>query len=388
MGTDATTDAKERVRKTDREDRSDPEAGEDRAPTEAAADAPDALEPKVGAEVDVRPRSGTSGRSDPTGPLADAGTGEGASGGRDEGTGSRAVEIERCPECGSDHLVRDEREDLVCERCGLVLEESSIDPGPDWRSFNPAQEEERARTGAPATFTLHDKGLTTVMGWPGRDARGKQVPAASRAQLYRMRRWNRRLRMATGAEQNMAHALGELRRMAGAMSLPRPVQETASVIYRRAMKEDLVKGRSIESVAAASMYAACRKLNIPRTLDEVADVAHVPKKAMARAYRALSRELGLKLQPTTPMDYVSRFASDLDLGPEARARAIEILKEATEEGLAAGKAPTGLTGAALYLSARETGDARTQEQVAEVSGVSEVTLRNRAKELESAGISR
>lgn len=336
------------------------------------------------------------GGSDPTGPLAQAevrkqralhvgGDGKGDDG-RGDG-GRRAVDdLEHCPECGSDHLFRDDREDLVCERCGLVLEESSIDQGPDWRAFTAAEQEERARTGAPATYTLHDKGLTTVMGWPNRDARGKRVPAASRAQLYRMRRWNRRLRMATGAEQNMAHALGELRRMAGALSLPRPVQETASVIYRRAMKEDLVKGRSIESVAAAALYAACRQLNVPRTLDEVSEVAQVPKKQMARAYRALSRELQLQLSPTTPLDYVSRFASELDVGPEARARAIEILKEADEQGLAAGKAPTGLTGAALYLSAREVGEARTQEQVAEVSGVSEVTLRNRAKEFEAAGI--
>lgn len=289
-----------------------------------------------------------------------------------------------CPECGSNRIVRDDRDEDYCESCGLVLEDQPIDPGPEWRAFTAAESDERSRTGAPENVMLHDKGLSTMIGWPGRDSYGRRIPSANRAQLHRMRTWNRRTRMSSGAERNMAHALSELQRMASRMGLPRSVREAASVLYRRAMKEGLIKGRSIDGVAAASLYAACRQCNVPRTLEEVAEETDVSKKAVARAYRALARELKLKLAPTSPTDYLSRFTSELELGPDARRRATEILEAAARDGRTAGKTPTGLAAAALYLAAQQVGDPRTQKEIAAVSHVSEVTIRNRARELEEA----
>lgn len=293
--------------------------------------------------------------------------------------------IERCPECGSDRIVHEEA-DTFCSQCGLVLEDLPIDPGPEWRAFDASERDERARTGAPLTYTLHDKGLSTTMGWPGRDSSGNRTPAANRAQLHRLRRWNRRSRLSSGAERNMAHALTELQRMCSQLGLPRSVRETASVLYRRAMQEDLIKGRSIDGVAAASLYAACRQHHVPRTLEEIAEQTAVPKKDVARAYRALARELHLKLAPTSPSDYIPRFASELDLGPETRRTATRILEEAGQQGLTAGKTPTGMAGAALYLASRLAGEARTQRQISEAVHVSEVTIRNRTRDLEDAGL--
>lgn len=287
-----------------------------------------------------------------------------------------------CPECGSDRLVRDARDELHCERCGLVLESSPIDPGPDWRAYTAKEESDRARAGAPMTVTLHDKGLATTMGWPGRDARGNPTPTETRAQLHRLQTWNRRMRMSSGAERNLAHALSELQRMTGRIGAPRSVRETASAIYRDAMEAHLVEGRTIDSVAAASLYAACRRHDLPRTLEEIADVSPATKKEIGRTFRAVARELDLELRPTTPEDFVQRFAAELSLSPKARRRAVEILEAAQRTGALTGKSPTGVAGAALYLAGQQVGDERTQSEVAEVAHVSEVTIRNRAKDLE------
>ena len=165
----------------------------------------------------------------------------------------------RCTSCGSTHLTRDyERGELVCDECGLVLEESMIDQGPDWRAFDAEQGEKRARTGAPTTLTIHDKGLSTEIGWKNRDPYGKSIPTRNRAQLYRLRKWQRRIRVSNATERNLAFALAELDRIASGMALPRNVRETAAMIYRKAVNRNLIRGRSIEGVVAASLYGSCR----------------------------------------------------------------------------------------------------------------------------------
>ena len=243
-------------------------------------------------------------------------------------------EIEVCPECGSHHLVRDyERGELLCEDCGLVLDDQFIDQGPEWRAFDVEQGEKRARTGAPMTYTIHDKGLSTEISWKNKDSYGKSIPTRNRAQLYRLRKWQRRIRVSNATERNLAFALSELDRMASAMGLPRNVRETAAMIYRKAVNKNLIRGRSIEGVVAASLYAACRQCGVPRTLDEVANSSRVGRKEIGRTYRFMTRELKLKLMPTKPQDYVQRFCSELKLSGEVQSKAAEILKDASEKEL-------------------------------------------------------
>ncbi|MCL4347012.1 MAG: transcription initiation factor IIB [Candidatus Thermoplasmatota archaeon] len=299
-----------------------------------------------------------------------------------------AEEVERCPECGSTHLVRDyERGELTCEECGLVIDDQLIDQGPEWRAFDVEQGEKRARTGAPMTYTIHDKGLSTEISWKNKDSYGKSIPTRNRAQLYRLRKWQRRIRVSNATERNLAFALGELDRMASAMGLPRNVRETAAMIYRKAVNNNLIRGRSIEGVVAASLYAACRQCNVPRTLDEVAGSSRVGRKEIGRTYRFMTRELKLKLMPTKPQDYVSRFCSELKLSGDVQTKATEILKEASKRELTSGRGPTGVAAAAIYISSITANERRTQREVANVAGVTEVTIRNRYKELtEKLGI--
>jgi transcription initiation factor TFIIB len=287
-----------------------------------------------------------------------------------------------CPECGSRQLTHDrERAELVCQSCGLVIDDEFIDRGPEWRAFDADQRMKRARTGAPMTLTIHDKGLSTMIDWRNKDSYGRAISSKNRAQLYRLRKWQRRIRVSNATERNLAFALSELDRMASALGLPRNIRETSAMVYRDAVDKNLIRGRSIEGVAAATLYAACRQCSVPRTLDEIAEVSRVSRKEIGRTYRFVARELGLRLLPTSPLDYLPRFCSGLTLKGEVQSRAIEILRHAAERELTSGKGPTGVAAAAIYIASILGGERRTQREVAEIAGVTEVTIRNRYKEL-------
>ena len=287
-----------------------------------------------------------------------------------------------CPECGSNHLSKDySRAELVCQDCGLVIDEDLIDHGPEWRAFDSEQREKRARTGSPMTYMIHDKGLSTMISWKNRDSYGKSIPTRNRAQLFRLRKWQRRIRISNATERNLASALSSLDRMASGMNLPRTVRETAAMIYRKEALKNLIRGRSVESVTAASLYASCRQCNVPRTLDEIALRTNMSRKEIGRNYRYVSRELGLKLLPTTPQDYISRFCSELKLSSDVQGKVMEILKEAADAELTSGRGPTGIAAASIYVASILCGERRTQREVSEVAGVTEVTIRNRYKEL-------
>lgn len=291
-------------------------------------------------------------------------------------------ETVKCPECGSTYLSRDHsRAELVCKNCGLVIDEDFIDYGPEWRAFDSDQREKRARTGAPMTYTIHDKGLSTTISWKNRDSYGKSIPTRNRAQLYRLRKWQRRIRISNSTERNLATALSALDRMASGMGLPRTVRETAAMIYRKAVLKKLIRGRSIEGVSAAALYAACRQCNVPRTLDEISNASSMSRKDIGRTYRYITRELGLKLMPTSPQDYIPRFCSELKLSADVQAKTLDIIKGAVDRELTSGRGPIGIAAASLYIATILCGERRTQKEVAEVASVTEVTIRNRYKEL-------
>lgn len=287
-----------------------------------------------------------------------------------------------CPICHGKNVIKDYgRAEIVCADCGCVLQQNLFDVGPEWRAFDHEQRVKRSRVGAPMTYTIHDKGLSTVIDWRNKDSYGKDISADRRAQLYRLRKWQRRIRVSDASERNLAFALSELDRISSKLGLPRNVRENAAVLYRGAVEKGLIRGRSIEGVAAAALYAACRRCKVPRTLDEIAEISRVDRKEIGRTYRFISRELNIRLAPTSPIDYVPRFASELKLPGEVESKAISILQKAGEKGLTSGRGPTGVAAAAIYIASVLHGARRTQREVADVAGVTEVTIRNRYKEL-------
>ncbi len=299
---------------------------------------------------------------------------------------SDAAERERgermhCPECEG-NLVRDEEHgETVCSDCGLVVEAGNIDHGPDWRTVDDGERTNQSRVGAPRTKLLHDEGLSSTIDWQDRDAYGRALSSRKRRKMQRLRTWDERFRTRDHQERNLKQALGEIDRMGSALGLPDDVRETAGVIYRRALEEDLLPGRSIEAVATASLYAAARQAGAPRTLEEFATVSRVDEMEFKRAYRYVVRELGLGVQPADPATYVGRFASDLDLDGETERLARELLRSGERAGVHVGKSPVGLAAAALYAAGLLTEDRLTQTEVGEVADVSEVTIRNRYTEL-------
>jgi transcription initiation factor TFIIB len=280
-------------------------------------------------------------------------------------------QIKECPECGSKNLIRDYgKAELFCADCGLVIAEDIVDLGPEWRAFDSEQVSKRARVGAPMTYRIHDKGLSTLVTWssPGQGQ-------------YKLKKWQQRTHIANTTERSFIFALSEIDRMASALRLPINIREAASMLYRKAMKQRLIRGRSIEGITSAILYVTCRQYGVPRTLEEVRDVSRVGQKEISRAYRFLLRELDLKVTPASPVDFVPRFCSLLDLSGEIRSKAVEIIKKASEAELTNGRGPIGIAAAAIYIAAILSGEHRTQKEVSDVTGVTEVTIRNRYKEL-------
>ncbi|KXA96676.1 transcription initiation factor IIB [candidate division MSBL1 archaeon SCGC-AAA259I09] len=287
-----------------------------------------------------------------------------------------------CPSCGKSVTVRDyQQSKVVCENCGRVLKEGIKDRGPEWTAFTQEGYEEKSRAGPPSTGTIHDKGLSTQIDYRNRDSRGKKLPPQRRNRVYRLRKWHRRTRVANATDRNLAFALSEMNRMASQLGLKKNVQEITAKIYREAVKQGLIQGRSIEGVISATLYAACREAQIPRTLEEVAEASRVDKGEIGKNYRFLSRELGIFLPPTDPARYVARFGSELNISGEAKVEAMKIIRKAQEERLTSGKSPPGTAVAAIYIASLKTGERRTQREIAKVADVTEVTIRNRYKEM-------
>ncbi|WP_440008475.1 transcription initiation factor IIB [Halomicrococcus sp. SG-WS-1] len=289
-----------------------------------------------------------------------------------------------CPECGGNLVSDEEHGETVCAECGLVVEEDSVDRGPEWRAFDSQEKDRKSRVGAPTTKMMHDEGLSSNIGWQNRDAYGNSLSSRQREKMQRLRKWDERFRTRNAKERNLKQALGEIERMASALGLPKNVRETASVIYRRALDEDLLPGRSIEGVATASLYAAARQVGVPRSLDEVATVSRIDAMEFKRTYRYIVRELGLEIQPADPQSYLKRFESELELSPATQRRAHDLLKTAQEAGITSGKSPVGLAAAAIYGAGLVENERVTQDEVAEVTDVSTVTIRNRYQELLAA----
>ena len=287
-----------------------------------------------------------------------------------------------CPECHSARITTDTaRGDWICVDCGLVIHEREVDMRPEWRAFSAGDDGSRVRTGNPSTFVVYDKGLSTMIDWRDRDANGNPIDPNMRAKIYRIRKWQERSRIHSPNDRNLCRAMNELDRQCSQLSIPRGVKEAAAIIYRKAYQSKLIRGRRIEAMVGATIYVACRGRKIPRTLDEISNFSRAAKSELSRCYRNLLESLHLKIPLASPVDFISRFGTELNMSGIAQRDAITILKNASKYGITVGKDPVGLAAAAIYISSNAIGERHTQEEIAMIAHVTEVTLRNRYKEL-------
>jgi len=280
--------------------------------------------------------------------------------------------VTACPEC--EGSLRSDDCETVCTECGLVVAEDTIDRGPEWRSF--ADEETNPeRTGAPLTRSRHDRGLSTEIG------RSSRVKGRKRRRLARMRRQHNRTKIGSKAERNQVYGFTEIRRLVSALGLSEHVRDRSCVLFESAQDADLLRGRSLEGFAAATVYATCRTAEISRTVEEIVADAKASAAELRAAYDALNRELGLPTGPIDPEEYLARFASDLDVPREVEQRARDLAERAHEEHLVAGRNPAGVAAACLYTAADERAYPLTQREAADAADVTPVTLRSTYVEL-------
>ena len=289
---------------------------------------------------------------------------------------------EVCMGCGESTFTKDHtRGERTCSVCGLVASDRTADTGPEWRAFTAEERNARARVGAPATFTMADKGISTMIDWRNKDASGRALTGSRRAAMYRLRKWHIRSRLHSSQDRNLSIAMSEMQRLSSQLGIPHDVRETAALIYRKALITKIVRGRSIESVVAATIYLACRIHRIPRSLDEIVNETNVGRKKVGFAVRLVVSRVNINVPLPSAKDLIPRLSSDLMLEGRTVRRATEIINQAKENYVTIGKATGGIAGAALYIAGILEEDRRTQREIAQASRVTEVTIRNRYKEL-------
>jgi transcription initiation factor TFIIB len=284
----------------------------------------------------------------------------------------------KCPSCGNKKIVTDQNTgELFCGKCGIVISDKITDTSAEWRSFSNEGGADPTRTGAPTSLTMHDRGLSTIIGTVNKDASGKPLSTSMKSSIERLRTWDSRSQTNSSADRNLRQALNEMSKLKDKLSLSDTVIQKSAYIYRKALEKKLVRGRSIQGLVAACIYAACRNTETPRTLQDISNGMNVRKKDIARCYRLIFRELELKMPVVDPIKGVSRIASIAELGEKTKRKAIEILNQAKDSGLVAGKDPMGIAAASLYLACISTGEIKSQKEISIASGITEVTIRNR-----------
>lgn len=287
----------------------------------------------------------------------------------------------KCPRCYKNSIITDSvTGEQFCQQCGFVCSGIVMDSGQEWHSFN-EDGSNKARTGAPSSLTIHDRGLSTIINPVNKDASGKPLTSSMKNTIERLRTWDSRSQSNYVVDKNLKQAFNELYRLRDKLSLSDAVVEKAAYIYRKALEKKLVKGRSISGMIGSSLYAACRDTAVPRTIKDVALASNIKKKDVARCYRLLVRELELKMPLTDSVQCVARIASSIGISEKTKRYAIKVLKEAQKTEESAGKDPMGLAASALYLSCVENGDNVSQRDIADAANVTEVTIRNRYKGL-------
>ncbi|MFL6317848.1 MAG: transcription initiation factor IIB family protein [Nitrososphaeraceae archaeon] len=295
-----------------------------------------------------------------------------------------------CSICKSNQIITDsDSGELICSKCGQVISDKVEQEGPEWRNFDLLASSmgqsngsnSRSRVGMSTSLARHDMGLSTIIGRTDRDASGQKIDAAMRTTMDRLRFWDYRTQIRSATDRNLRNAFFKLDILKDRLGLSDSVVEKAAYIYRKTQERGLVRGRTISGVLAAAIYIACREMGISRTLKDIAAYSDVKLKEVAKSYRLLCIELDLKVPIVDPMKYIAKVANKANLSEKTKRQAAEIMNNITKREISAGKNPMGLAASVLYMSSLKTGENITQGHLSDAAGVTEVTLRNRYKDL-------
>jgi transcription initiation factor TFIIB len=290
-----------------------------------------------------------------------------------------------CSLCNSqDQAVTDpESGEIICRSCGHVISEKALETQAEWRAFTTDEVNDRSRTGMPTSLARHDKGLATIIGRANKDASGQVLDAAMRTTMERLRTWDFRTQAHTSTDRNLRQAFEHLDKLKDKLGLSDAIIEKTAYIYRKAQENGMVRGRTINSVLAASLYIACRELEVSRTLKDIAAISNIKRKELARMYRLMFFKLDVKIPMVDPLKCIAKISNKINLSEKTKRQAISIMNDVTKKEISAGKDPMGIAATVLYLSCLKTDEYRSQIDIASAAGVTEVTIRNRFKDLKS-----
>ena len=290
--------------------------------------------------------------------------------------------LNQCPNCNGSLIGDQEKGEILCTNCGFVAKDQTIDISPEWRAMDYEERAKKMRVGLPSTFTLHDYGLSTDISSENRDSHGRFLDPYNRQNAQRMQKWQRRIRTSAAGERSLSIALSKISEAADVLRLPSSVVEEAAHIFRKSVKQSVSKSKSIAGMAAASLYLACRTSNVNRSLKEIADAAGVPDRAAARYYRLLASEVGKTyIPPPSVQKYISKLVNKEKINPKVERLALDLADRATESEISSGKTPSGLAAAYVYIASVICCEHIPQREIAEFAEVTEVTVRNRCREI-------
>ena len=272
--------------------------------------------------------------------------------------------------------------EIIRKGTGEVISDSALSQDKEWRSFTSEEDGARARTGAPISLAIHDMGLSTMIGRGSRDASGARIDPSVQMRMGRLRKWNSRSSSHSPTARNLQQAFTILSKLKDRLGLPDYVTEKAAYVYRKAQERGLIRGDTISSVLAASIYVAVREAGVLRTLEDISESSNVKSKEAYRSYRRIVSEFEFKVPMIDPAKYIIRVANNLNFDEKAKRKALDILEQARKKNILAGKDPTGMAASILYIVNLEGQNVpKTQAEIAKAAGVTEVTVRNRSKEL-------
>ena len=265
------------------------------------------------------------------------------------------------------------RGEVLCGGCGLVLVQNMADFSHESHGYTQEEFLTQSRTGPPTSLTMHDKGLSTIIG-NNVDSSGHKLSSRTKFDFVRLRVWDNRSKSKNTATLSKAFTL--LNGMKTKLAIPDNVVENAAYIYRKALNKKLVRGRTTSAMIGSALYAACRETNTPRTLMDIAVTMNIKKGDLAACYRLLVKELDLKIPVVDSVQNVARIASNVGISEKTKRYTFEILRKAEQANFSAGKLPIGLAATALYIACSQLGEYHSQRELADAANTTEVTIRN------------
>ena len=282
-----------------------------------------------------------------------------------------------CNSCKTPLIGDIERGEYVCPGCGLVGNDRIVDTGPEWKAIDSDDKMKKVRTGAPTSLALHERGLSTQIGDIVKDGN-----SANNKSMERMKKWQQRLRTSSSQERGLANVLGRISEFSRLLNLPDSTKETAALIYRKALGNGTAKSKSIKGMAAASIYLACRKCGTSKSMREISDVSGLPKPTIAKYYRLILKDVEQEHVPLHPLQgYISKLVNKAELDPKIQLCAVKMANQINDTKLTSGKSPAGIAAAFVYISSVMLGEKIPQREIAEYADVTEVTIRNRTREI-------